>query len=100
MMEYSILGQCNHKARLDGPKACRLAWHPWLDSRIWIIFGRYDSVHGKLFEIEPNNTSQIKLFTSNSLKGIMTSAGAGKVTLIWGIDIPEVSHFLFLPVEA
>ena len=34
---------------------------------------------------------------SNSLKsyGIMTSAEAGKVVLIWEIDIPEVAHFLF-----
>ena len=25
MMEYSLLNRCNHKARLDGLKACRLA---------------------------------------------------------------------------
>ena len=31
MMEYSLLSWCNHKARLDSPKACHLAWHPWLD---------------------------------------------------------------------
>ena len=62
LMEYSLLSQCNHKARLDGPKACRLAWHPWLDSRSLIIFGRYDSVHRELFGIEPNNVSQIRLF--------------------------------------
>ena len=39
--------------------------------------------------------------SSNSLKGlsIMTSVGARKVGLIWGIDTPEVSHFLFLPLE-
>ena len=24
MMEYSLLSQCNHKARLDGLKACHL----------------------------------------------------------------------------
>ena len=40
--------------------------------------------------------------SSNSLKGfgIMTFAGAGKVVLIWGIDILEVVHFLFFPLEA
>ena len=25
MMEYSLLSRCNHKTRLDGPKACHLA---------------------------------------------------------------------------
>ena len=30
----------------------------------------------------------------------MTSVGAEKVVLIWGIDIPEVAHFLFLPLDA
>ena len=44
MMEYSLLNRCNHKARLDGLKACRLAWHPWSDRRSWIIFRRYDSI--------------------------------------------------------
>ena len=40
--------------------------------------------------------------SSNSLKsfGIMTSVEARKVVLIWGINIPEVSHFIFLPLEA
>ena len=28
MMEYSLLSWCNHEARLDGPKAYHLAWHP------------------------------------------------------------------------
>ena len=38
MMEYSLLNQCNHKAKFDGPKACCLAWHPWLDSDyLWEI---------------------------------------------------------------
>ena len=44
MMEYFLLSQCNHKARLDDPKAYRLTWHPWSDSRNQIIFRRYDSV--------------------------------------------------------
>ena len=61
MMEYSLLSRCNHKARLDGPKACCLAWHPWSDSRSWIIFGRYDSIHGELFRTKSNNASQIRL---------------------------------------
>ena len=28
MMEYFLLSRCNYKARLDGPKAYHLAWHP------------------------------------------------------------------------
>ena len=62
IMEYFLPSRCNHKARLDDPKAYRLAWHPWLDSGSWILFGRYDSVHGELFTTEPNIASQIKLF--------------------------------------
>ena len=62
MMEYSLLSWFNHKARLGGPKACCLAWHPWLDSKSQIIFGRYDSIHGELFGTEPNNASHIRLF--------------------------------------
>ena len=40
--------------------------------------------------------------SSNSLKGssIMTSADAGKMALIWGIDISWLVHFLFFPQEA
>ena len=40
--------------------------------------------------------------SSNSIKGsnIITLVEARKVFLIWGIEIPEVSHFLFLPLEA
>ena len=40
--------------------------------------------------------------SSNSLNksGIMTSAGIGKVDMIWGIGIPKVAHFLFLSLEA
>ena len=61
MMEYGLLNQYNHKARLDGPKACHLAWHPWSNSRSQIIFERCDSIHGKLFKIKLNNASQIRL---------------------------------------
>ena len=28
IVEYSLLNQYNHKVRLNGPKACRLSWHP------------------------------------------------------------------------
>ena len=49
------------KQGLDGPKACRLTWHSWSNSRSWIIFKRCDSVHGELFRTEPNKVSQIKL---------------------------------------
>ena len=40
--------------------------------------------------------------SSDSLEGsgIMTSARAKKMVLLWEIDIPEVVHFLFLPLEA
>ena len=61
-MEYSLLSWCNHKARLNGPKACHLAQHPWLDSRSQINFGRRDGIHRELFGIKLNNASQIRLF--------------------------------------
>ena len=48
----------------------------------------------KRFEHLSNNLGFGKGF------GIMTSARVEKVVLIWGIGIPEVSHFLFLPLEA
>ena len=32
LIEYSLLSQCNHKARLDGLKAYRLTWLPWLEA--------------------------------------------------------------------
>ena len=85
MMEYSLLSRCNHKARLDGPKAYHLTQHPWLDSRSQIIFRRCDSVHTKtsleqsqIIKARSNSSS------SNSLKGfgITTSIEAGKVALI------------------
>ena len=84
MMEYSLLSQCNHKARLDGLMTCRLAWHPWSDSRSQIIFWRYDSIHRELFEIELNNARQIRLFTFQFLERFwqMTSARAIKMVLI------------------
>ena len=68
MMEYSLLSRCNHKARLDGLKACHLTWHPWSDRRSQIIFKIYDSVHGELFGTQSNNASQIKLFIFQMLK--------------------------------
>ena len=37
---------------------------------------------------------------SYAISDRMTSAGAIKVTLMWGIDIPWPMHFLFFPLEA
>ena len=37
MMEHSLLSQCNHKARLDGPMAHYLTWCTGPNSRSQII---------------------------------------------------------------
>ena len=37
---------------------------------------------------------------SYAISILMTSARAGKVTLMWGIDILSPMHFLFFPLEA
>ena len=43
-----------------------------------------------------DSSSHDSYATSNQ----MTLARAGKVTLMWGIDIPWPMHFLFFPLEA
>ena len=43
-----------------------------------------------------DSSSHDSCATSNQ----MTLAGAEKVTLMWGIDIPWPMHFLFFPLEA
>ena len=37
---------------------------------------------------------------SYAISDLMTLVEAGKVTLIWGMDIPWLVHFLFFPLEA
>ena len=46
--------------------------------------------------------ARLNSLSSNSLKGfgIITSTGAGKVALMWGIDILEAAHFFFFSLEA
>ena len=45
MMEYSLLSQCNHKARLDGPMVYYLTWHIGPNSRSQNILRGYDGIH-------------------------------------------------------
>ena len=61
-----------------------------------VVFTENSSGQSRIMQVISCSSS------SNSLKGsgILTLAEAGKVVLIWGIDIPEMSHFLFLPLEA
>ena len=45
IMEYSLLGWCNHKVGLGGPMAYCLAWHIRPNRRSQIIPRGYDEIH-------------------------------------------------------
>ena len=83
----------------------RLAILPGSPSRIveiepssedMIVFTKNSSGQSRMIQARSDSSS------STSLKsyGIMHSAGAEKVALIWAKDIPGLASLLFIPLEA
>ena len=102
IMEYSLLNRCNHKVGLGGPMAYCLAWYIGPDSSSQIIpwdmmaFTENSSGQRRMRQARSDSSSHDSCAASN----LMTSAEAKKVTLMWGIEIPWLMHFLFFPLEA
>ena len=71
MVECSLLNQCNHKARLNGSKACHLAWHPCWIVEVRLFLG--DMIAFMENEIEPNNEGHIRLFIFQFLERFQKS---------------------------
>ena len=61
-----------------------------------IAFIKNSLGQSQIIQARSNSSS----YTSLKGSGINTSTGAGKMGLIWGIDILILAHFLFFPVEA
>ena len=61
-----------------------------------MAFSENSSRHKWMREARSDSSSHDSCAVSN----LMTSGGAEKVTLMWGIDIPWPMHFLFFPLEA
>ena len=101
IMEYSLFSRCNHKVGLDYPMAYYLAWHIGPDSRRssprdMMAFTKNSSGQRRMRQAKSDSSSHDSCATFDP----MTSIGAGKVTLMWGIDIPWPMHILFFPLEA
>ena len=79
-----------------------LTWHvgPNGGNRIipWdmMAFTENSSGQSRMRQARSDSSSHDSYATSNP----MTLAEVGKVTLMWGIDIPWPMHFLFFPLEA
>ena len=101
MMEHSLLSQCNHKVGLDSP----MAYSPGTQDLIMEV----RSYLGDMMAFIENSLGHKRmrqarfdssLHDSYAISDLMTLARAGKVTLMWGMDILGLLYFLFFPLEA
>ena len=97
MVEYSLLSRCNHKYDLTiqwlivSPGTQGLMVEVRSSLGDMMVFTKNSFEHKQMRQARFDSSSHDCCATSN----LITSAGARKVTLMWGINIPWLMHFLY-----